>query len=122
MSFPTFEQLESARQKRGIDNPPLDPCKVRQIACKSCPFGRYGEAIGSEFNYDIFADLQFRLTNQAINESNQYCHADELRGEVSTHVCRNARDTQIRMFYAVGFIESPTDEAWAKKLNEIKNG
>lgn len=32
-----------------------------------------------------------------------------------------ARDVQIEYFHSIGFIEAPTDEAWAKKLAEIRS-
>jgi len=112
----TLNNLELARLKRDCDNPPLDPNNVRQTNTKSCPFGKYGEAIGSELGWEAFAQLQSNLTISAISEGNRYCHADELLGKVSTHVCRGARDIQLHYFHLMGVIPAPTDEAWKLTL------
>ena len=117
MKTPTFTQLEKARAKRGKKNPTLDPNNVREKKCKSCPFGKYGEAIGSEVDVETFALFQSSLAEKSLNEANQYCHADELKGKVSTHVCRGARGFQLKYFWRSGVTEAPTDEAWAKDLS-----
>jgi len=37
------------------------------------------------------------------------------------HICRGARNLQLQLFAAMGFIESATDAAWEKKWMEIQN-
>ncbi len=114
----TFKQLEKARAKRRKENPKLDPNNVRKVMCSSCPFNEYGKAIGSEFDIETFNQLQTNLTIQCLTEFNQYCHKDELEGKVSNHVCRGARNIQLKYFYQLGVIESPTDESWSKALKQ----
>lgn len=117
----TFKDLELGRLKRGCDNPPLDPNNVRPVKCESCPFGKYGEAIGSELGWEAFAQLQSNLTISAISNGNRYCHHDELEGKPSTHVCRGARDIQLQYFHLIGVISAPTDEAWKLTLQRRIN-
>jgi hypothetical protein len=39
--------------------------------------------------------------------------------DTTCDVCRGARDLQLALFAAMGFIEAATDEAWAKKVKEM---
>jgi hypothetical protein len=34
-------------------------------------------------------------------------------------LCRGARDLQLQMFAATGFIDEPTDAAWERKCKEL---
>jgi hypothetical protein len=117
---PTLAQLEKLRAKRGIPNPPLDGNNVQKVMCASCPFGKFGEAIGSELGRENFNELQNHLTIQCLTESNQYCHKNELKGKVSNHVCRGARNVQLQYFYYLGILESLSDEAWEKAVERGK--
>jgi hypothetical protein len=56
---------------------------------------------------------------QAIIEASQICHHPLLSGKKETHICRGARDFQLEIFYRLGVIDSPTDEAW--KQHSLKN-
>jgi hypothetical protein len=34
-------------------------------------------------------------------------------------LCRGARDVQMRLFVAIGFLAEPTDDAWNRKCAEL---
>lgn len=84
--------------------------------CPTCPF-----TDGSPYEY-----LRTELTISALSSASRICHNTGPANAIKQHtgkaarLCRGARDIQIRAFYANGFIEAPTDEAWFKKLAEIQ--
>jgi|SRR5579864_1534078 len=88
---------------------------VRKSMCQTCPF-RPGSP---------YAFLAGELTASALTESSRVCHstggnnAIHKRTGLKPHLCRGARDRQIKMFFALGFIAAPTDAAWNEKRVEM---
>src|ERR1051326_2264408 len=82
---------------------------VMPECCKTCPFGENGDE-----------ELRKRVESRLM-EVSQTCHSTGIaKGKKrDTHLCRGARNFQIQIFYRLGFLEAPTDEAWDKKLIEI---
>lgn len=91
------------------------PVMARQ--CATCPFR---EGVPQKY-----ACLKEHLAESALNESSRICHstgknnAFHRRTGKPERLCRGARDLQIALFHAVGFIEAATDEAWEKKCQEM---
>jgi hypothetical protein len=83
--------------------------------CATCPF-RPGSP---------HAALQNHLAESALNEASRICHSTGQsvfygRTGKKPRLCRGARDLQLKVFAAIGVIESATDEAWAKKWAGVK--
>ncbi len=75
--------------------------------CKTCPFNADGD---SELRERIMARL-FKVS--------QTCHTTGVAlGKQDTHLCRGARDWQNEMLFRLGFLEAPTDAAWAAKRKQ----
>lgn len=93
-----------------ITNFPVMPAK-----CSTCPFrvNDHGRHVDPMTVSRIQADV--------ISKASQICHHPTLSGKKETHLCRGARDYQIEIFYRLGFLESRTDEAWQKRLQELKS-
>lgn len=72
--------------------------------CKTCPFRNDPELAG-------------KVIERVLTDASQMCHSTGW--PEGTHLCRGARDIQLRVFHAMGVIESPTDEAWDKKRKEL---
>lgn len=94
---------------------PLVPMKKM---CPTCPFRKEG--------YTTVQDL---LVERALNDETPICHstgtsditpADKKLFKES-RACRGARDLQLKIFCAFGFLDEPTDEAWARKFKELQN-
>jgi len=87
---------------------------VMKKQCATCPFRE-----GSEYE-----SLMLPLALSAMIEGSRICHST---GSNAIHentgkpdrLCRGARDVQISLFYGMGFIDAPTDEAWARKVKEM---
>ncbi len=100
------------KAKRSISKMP-----VRAEMCSTCPF-RDGVD-------EKYSDLRPMLTISALSEASRICHqtgtnnAFHARTGKPPVLCRGARDVQLRLFHSIGFIEEPTDEAWAAKRNEL---
>ncbi len=81
---------------------------LRKTMCATCPFRE-----GSPYAY-----LADDLGKRAICESSRICHstgknnAINKRTGIEPHLCRGARDIQLRAFAALKVISAPTDEAW----------
>lgn len=78
--------------------------------CATCPFRP-----GSKY-----AALAGDLAMSALSETSRICHstgsnAIHFRTGKPPRICRGARDLQLALFAASGFISEPTDEAWAAK-------
>lgn len=87
-----------------MKNIPL--CKTM---CPTCPF-RAGSP---------YASLVPSLTLSAMMES-RICHstgnnAINRRTGIPEHICRGARQIQLRVMHAKGVITAPTDKAWNAK-------
>lgn len=85
--------------------------QVRKTCCLSCPF-RIDPATGREQNPYLVG----RVTPKLFDAS-QRCHHPRLHGVREFELCRGARNWQLMIFHRLGFLESPTDEAW-EKINE----
>ncbi len=74
--------------------------------CPTCPLrvderGRYPDP-----------RLAAEVMERCITRASQICHHPRLHGRPETHLCRRARDYQLMIFYRLGFLKEPTDEAW----------
>lgn len=82
--------------------------------CATCPF-REGSP---------YANLRTDLTVSAMTTS-RICHSTGSKNAINwrtgkkRHLCRGARDFQLRYWFARKFISAPTDEAWDAKCKEF---
>lgn len=81
--------------------------EVMHRRCSTCPFntdknGRHSDPA-----------LVNKITKRITSEANQICHHPALFGKEETHLCRGARDYQLDIFWKLGVLKEPTDEAWA---------
>jgi hypothetical protein len=77
--------------------------------CATCPFGANGDPL-----------LQKSVLNRISKlEHSQICHHPALSSKPETHLCRGARDIQLRILTAFGLISEPTDEAFTAKSREV---
>jgi len=91
--------------------------KVRKTNCATCPFRETG-----------WVEVRQLLMSRAVNEASPICHSTgpkalvprKKRLSAKPEVCRGARDFQLNLFYKLGFLDAPTDEAWANKVKEMK--
>jgi hypothetical protein len=72
--------------------------------CKTCPFRE--ETIGQKEIANVVRERCLRVS--------QICHHPRLNGKEETHLCRGARDYQLKIFHAIGFLKEPTDEEWER--------
>jgi hypothetical protein len=77
--------------------------------CATCPLrqdahGRYPDE-----------RLASSVIERCITRASQVCHHARLHGRRESHLCRGARDYQLMIFYRLGFLDEPTDQAWEKK-------
>jgi hypothetical protein len=82
--------------------------KVMPARCATCPF-----------NADGVREIREMVARRCLTEVSQICHHPRLHGKKETTLCRGARDLQLEVFAACGFIEAATDEAWDKKRKEL---
>jgi hypothetical protein len=91
---------------------------VMKKQCASCPFREDGRGL----------PVRELLERRALSKATPICHSTGPGALVSKKkklsakplACRGARDLQLRLFHAMGFIEAPTDIAWNKKAKELK--
>ena len=81
---------------------------VMASRCSTCPFNDNG-----------VNEIRQMVERRCLTQASQICHHPSLHGKKETHLCRGARDFQLRAFAAIGFLEAPTDEAWDKKRQEL---
>lgn len=55
-----------------------------------------------------------RLNDQVTSGINQICHSTGQQ-----HICRGGREITLRYFYALGYIDEPTDESLFKAMKEM---
>jgi hypothetical protein len=96
----------SRRTRRNSANMP-----VMKRQCATCPFrtderGQYDDP-----------RLVSKIQHQCLNQASQICHHPSLEGKPETHLCRGARDFQLTIFYRMGIIDAPTDEAWSRRVD-----
>lgn len=85
-----------------------------EAKCESCPFQ---EDTGSRGNWKEVREM---VTKRCLTEKSQLCHKPQIKGKKPTHLCRGARDLQLRFMHQLGVIKAPTDEAWAEAWNELQ--
>ena len=83
--------------------------EVMPKKCKSCPFNT--DKNGRHPCPRLVSEIQRRI----LTEASQICHHPVIYSQPETHLCRGARDFQLEMFYRLGVIDAPTDEAWESK-------
>jgi hypothetical protein len=83
---------------------------VMKEMCTTCPFGNKGDRHTREV-----------VTSQVVQlRSSQICHHPALTGREETHLCRGARDLQLRIMTGLGILPEPTDEAFQTKWKQLK--
>lgn len=88
--------------------------KVNKRMCATCPW-RTGSP---------HANLAPILLQSAMTRASRICHStgsnaiNENTGKPEA-ICRGARNVQLKMFVAMGFLAEPTDKAWAGKCSEL---
>lgn len=91
------------------------PLPIQKEMCATCPF-----RVGSKY-----ACLAGHLAESALSDCSRICHSTGSNNGINRRtgkpsaLCRGARDLQIKYFFSIGFLEAPTDEAWAKKLKAM---
>lgn len=88
---------------------------VMKAQCATCPFR----------DDSPHAYLRSTLELSAATEASRICHSTGSNNAINRRtgkrpkLCRGARNLQLRMFAAMGFIDTPTDAAWNKKRREL---
>lgn len=77
--------------------------------CKTCPFNEDGDKYIREGVVSRIVAMQ----------GSQICHHPALDGKPQTHLCRGARDLQLKILTALGLLSEPTDAAFAAKSAEL---
>ena len=83
--------------------------------CATCPF-RDGSP---------YENLRETLTASALSEASRICHSTGSNNAINRktgkppHLCRGARDVQLKVMFALEVIDTPTDEAWNAKRVEV---
>lgn len=81
---------------------------LRKTMCATCPFRARSK---TAFVAPVIAE-------RLVGDSSHICHstgknnAFHERTGLPEHLCRGARDIQLKIFHAIGFLSAPTDEAW----------
>jgi hypothetical protein len=86
--------------------------KVMPAMCNTCPFGPNGDPRTAE---GVLHDVILPMAGS------QICHHPTLKGKKETHLCRGARDIQLRLLCAYGVLREPTDEAFAEASRKALN-
>lgn len=81
---------------------------VMKGMCETCPFSENGSL-----------EVRANVESRTLRGINQTCHHSGGLDKRDTHLCRGARDFQLRLFVALGFLSEPTDAAWDAKRKEI---
>jgi hypothetical protein len=81
---------------------------VMKTQCASCPFGPNGDARTAT-----------AVLDRTLMKASQICHHPRLNGKPETHLCRGARDIQLKVLVAMGLLPEATDEAFHKKSKEL---
>lgn len=86
---------------------------VMKSKCPTYPFNE--DENGSERSPDVVAIVK----NRCLTTASQICHHPKLKGKKQDHLCRGARDFQLQIFHRLGFLDDQTDDAWARKMEEL---
>ena len=76
--------------------------------CMTCPFNVGGDP-----------GIRAKVEERCVAHASQICHHPRVHGRKETHLCRGARDHQLPIFFRLGVIDAPTDEAWARRAHEL---
>ena len=93
----------------------MNQVPIRKAQCKTCPF-----------RSDGWTEVRALLERRALTEATPICHSTgralvRHNGEkLKAHLCRGARNYQLTIFYRLGVIAAPTDEAWKEKLDHME--
>lgn len=88
---------------------------VMKKMCATCPFRN-----GSKYAY-----LASDLADSALTKSSRICHSTGANNAINRrtgkkpHLCRGARDVQLKAFFAMKVIGAATDEAWEAKCQQM---
>ena len=89
-----------------LDRNDLRTYPVQQIPCKTCPFtGTNPLTLALD---DLVSYYQNLLGN-----GQHFCHSVS-----NTKICRGGRNIQLKWLCAIGMLDTPTDEAFDKAVNE----
>lgn len=85
--------------------------------CATCPFRD-----GAKPKY---AQLRGVLTESIMSKASHICHSTGSRNAFhyrtgkQAAICRGARNVQLKILTATGFLSAPTDEAWNERCREM---
>ena len=83
---------------------------VMQAQCATCAFRPQME----RDDPGMVAVLKARV----LDKGSLHCHSTG--HPVGTHLCRGARDWQIRFFWIAGVLDEPTDDAWDRAVRAMQ--
>lgn len=84
--------------------------RVMAHKCATCPFGPKGDP-------EVMAGVIGRVAGL---QASQICHHPILYGKQETHLCRGARDIQLRIMCSMGILNEATDKAFNNKWKELQ--
>jgi hypothetical protein len=115
--MPNLNDLVKARKRRkkGVPAQPFDPNNVMPAQCASCPWRDDGGILHEQ--PEMLAHLQRQVIE--VPAGNQFCHAPAFAGQPEDKICRGARNFQLKVFYNIGFLPEPTDQAWREATEQI---
>ena len=88
---------------------PIQGMPVMAARCKTCPFNEGG-----------CEEVRTTVMARIMTMASQTCHTTGVvHGQPDTHLCRGARDMQLRAFHALGVLSEPTDAAWAATCGQL---
>lgn len=90
--------------------------KVRKTMCDTCPF-REGAMLEHLRPYLTGASLESSRICHQTGSNNAIHHTTGKRSQI----CRGSRDFQLGIFYALGFLDAPTDKEWDRKWEQIES-
>lgn len=80
---------------------------VQKRPCQTCPFA-------GETPVDLHPDRLLEITKNIVECKGQhFCHSVN-----NKMICKGGRDLQLRVLFAIGLIESPTDEAFNAAMDK----
>ena len=95
------------RRNRNVSAWPVMPAQ-----CSTCPFNADGDP-----------DVRDGVLRRTVNmQASQICHHPALHGKRETHLCRGARDIQLRVLTAMGLLSEPTDAAFTATSTKYLQG
>lgn len=86
---------------------------VMKSKCPTCPFNK------DENGRDAVPDIADMVRRRGLTEASQICHHPRPHGKKEDHLCCGARDFQLKVFHRLGLLDTPTEEAWENKAQEI---